>query len=726
MATNDLQTNLDIIDDFTKRLQVAVIGAEETTAKHEKWVEGMDSETIQTANGPIKTLRGIISEWQTKSDAAVNAAILGYDSQFQTKLVDFENEFINYLLTIGFEPAIIYQPGITLVRRSQTIAYQGVTYYWGGSLPYTTNGNFSSEPSWLIAPISGGIEIPSFSFSTGGTLVRPSQTVLGSDGEWYFWGGAFPKVIAPSSTIDTAGGIGTNKFRTSSGVVPSRSTFRLLSGMSGFTLNDGSFEYGATITSSTQTLVHFGTGKIWRWGGSVPKIVPPGSTPSSAGGLGQNLWNELLSPSSLLTSRESLRRSYSEIGLNLVNGSFELGGTISATSDVLLLESNGVAYSWDGALPKVVAPFSTPNSSGGIGSGLWLNRDQDSLRKQLSSSTKGATLVQMSRGNKNVDEGVLSSGIVRGNDAYNFSVSGASFNRYLPLSSSWSIASGVNNFPINTFTISAATGSPFDVEITYKGSKIGTLLCGVSKNLASDGVTVGAEVAADKSTVSLGAPCSFMVDFDNSNAITQDSRYFGSSKFSCSISAAGQITITHPQRRLMQIPLVQHTTILGSEKYRVHNIVSSNQTSFSFYLVTEAKGKISYGTSWSITDSIWGSSDVSMSYDAASGTLTVTHPAVLGTPSLTVDALWNGTPMHVQIKESTTTGFKVVFTKFDGTFPALSNALGIYFNRGMSAVSKTATGKIHVYLGNVQVDMSDFSYQNGSFWSLGVMRDDTV
>lgn len=34
---NDLQTNLDIIDDFTQRLQVAVIGAEETTAKHEHW-----------------------------------------------------------------------------------------------------------------------------------------------------------------------------------------------------------------------------------------------------------------------------------------------------------------------------------------------------------------------------------------------------------------------------------------------------------------------------------------------------------------------------------------------------------------------------------------------------------------------------------------------------------------------------------------------------------------
>ncbi|ARK07986.1 hypothetical protein phiA829_166 [Aeromonas phage phiA8-29] len=295
MATNDLQTNLDIIDDFTKRLQVAVIGAEDTTAKHEKWVEGVDSETIQTANGPIKTLRGLIVEWQLKSDAAVNAAILGYDSQFQSKLVDFENDFINYLMTIGFEPAVIYQPGITLVRRSQTVSNQGVAYYWGGSLPYTTNGNFASESNWLIAPINGGVEIPQISFITGGLLTRKTQSVLGSDGEWYYWTGAFPKNIPAASTVDSAGGTGPNKFKLASGASPLRPLIKIVATTAGFVLSDGSFEFGATLTSSSQVLAEFNTGKLWKWEGALPKVVNVDSTPSSSGGVGVNLWNEVVS-----------------------------------------------------------------------------------------------------------------------------------------------------------------------------------------------------------------------------------------------------------------------------------------------------------------------------------------------------------------------------------------------------------------------------------------------
>lgn len=419
MATNDLQTNLDIIDDFTQRLQVAVIGAEETTAKHEKWVEGTVSETIPTENGPIKTLRGIIAEWEQQSDAIVNAAILGYDSQFQTKLTDFENEFINYLLTIGFEPAIIYQPGITLVRRSQTVAYQGVTYYWGGALPFTTTGVFASEPSWLIAPIVGGIEIPQMSFASGGTIVRKTQSVLGSDGEWYFWTGSFPKVIPASSTLESAGGVGLNKFRLASGTVPLRPLMKIVATAAGFVLNQGSFEYGATITSSSQVLSEFGTGKLWKWDGPVPKIVNANSSPVTSGGVGFNLWNEVTSatgtsgagitisenpptgvgsghrwfcttdgrtyirypdgdsvqwveesPQNSVADgmepriRESLRRSYAMAGYNLVQGSFEAGGVLLNSNDVLVYDANGKAFSGVGPFPQVVAPDTDPSGGG--------------------------------------------------------------------------------------------------------------------------------------------------------------------------------------------------------------------------------------------------------------------------------------------------------------------------------------------------------------------------
>lgn len=66
------------------------------------------------------------------------------------------------------------------------------------------------------------------------------------------------------------------------------------------------------------------------------------------------------SSSTKVLTRESLRRSYAEAGFNLVEGSFEAGGTLTAATDVLLQESTGATYAWTGALPKVVAPGFDP------------------------------------------------------------------------------------------------------------------------------------------------------------------------------------------------------------------------------------------------------------------------------------------------------------------------------------------------------------------------------
>lgn len=46
-----------------------------------------------------------------------------------------------------------------------------------------------------------------------------------------------------------------------------------------------------------------------------------------------------------VTSREALRRTYAEAGYNLVNGSFEAGGTLVKPNDVLLQEHTGKAFS---------------------------------------------------------------------------------------------------------------------------------------------------------------------------------------------------------------------------------------------------------------------------------------------------------------------------------------------------------------------------------------------
>lgn len=67
----------------------------------------------------------------------------------------------------------------------------------------------------------------------------------------------------------------------------------------------------------------------------------------------------------------SLSSAIDQISWIVVN-SFELGATITVRNQALRYTATGELYRWDGALPKVVAPGSTPETSGGIGDGAWL------------------------------------------------------------------------------------------------------------------------------------------------------------------------------------------------------------------------------------------------------------------------------------------------------------------------------------------------------------------
>ena len=125
----NINENLAIIDEFTARLQDAVIGAEQTTTKHQYWTEGPHDGTIETQQGPMKTLRGLIADWQTDADVEVTNAISGYDGEISLKLEDYDLQFIQHLLTIGFEPAVQYAAGINISRYSQTVTFEGLTYY---------------------------------------------------------------------------------------------------------------------------------------------------------------------------------------------------------------------------------------------------------------------------------------------------------------------------------------------------------------------------------------------------------------------------------------------------------------------------------------------------------------------------------------------------------------------------------------------------------------------
>jgi hypothetical protein len=88
-----------------------------------------------------------------------------------------------------------------------------------------------------------------------------------------------------------------------------------------------------------------------------------------------------------------LRRSYAEAGYNMVDGSFEEGGTLASTSDVLLHKASGIAYSWSSTFPKVVSAGSTPATTGGVGAGGgFTNRSGEMLRASVLKVTRSYPL----------------------------------------------------------------------------------------------------------------------------------------------------------------------------------------------------------------------------------------------------------------------------------------------------------------------------------------------
>lgn len=85
-------------------------------------------------------------------------------------------------------------------------------------------------------------------------------------------------------------------------------------------------------------------------------------------------------------------------------GDFATGCTLTNMRQTL--EYSGHEYSWAGAFPKVVVAGATPETSGGIGAGAWVDRTQDVLRGELSSAS-GAALVGFSGLKSTVAESIL-------------------------------------------------------------------------------------------------------------------------------------------------------------------------------------------------------------------------------------------------------------------------------------------------------------------------------
>ena len=103
--------------------------------------------------------------------------------------------------------------------------------------------------------------------------------------------------------------------------------------------------------------VFYPTDGYWySWNGKLPYVVPANSSPTPGGKKG---WGVVTRDERVL-AREALRRTYQEVGLNLVDGSFEEGVVLVNVNDVLLQERTGKVFS--GPAGPVVAGT---NPSGG-------------------------------------------------------------------------------------------------------------------------------------------------------------------------------------------------------------------------------------------------------------------------------------------------------------------------------------------------------------------------
>nr|UVX65296.1 MAG: Tail spike receptor binding N-terminal domain [Bacteriophage sp.] len=71
-------------------------------------------------------------------------------------------------------------------------------------------------------------------------------------------------------------------------------------------------------------------------------------------------------------TRELWRRALHDLGLTLVDGSFEEGAVLSYTTDAIWHMDGAQCYTWAGTFPKTVPADSTPSTTGGVSTSAWV------------------------------------------------------------------------------------------------------------------------------------------------------------------------------------------------------------------------------------------------------------------------------------------------------------------------------------------------------------------
>lgn len=143
----------------------------------------------------------------------------------------------------------------------------------------------------------------------------------------------------------------------------------------------GSFLLGASVTTTDDVVFYETDGKYYGWGGTLPKVVPAGSTPATSGGVGALLWvdrTDLMLRSDLesggssideisnivdVSEFSSLKQIAAASGFNLVTGSFEKGATTTNPNDVVRYRSNNKYYRRNDGASVTVTAGSAPDAN---------------------------------------------------------------------------------------------------------------------------------------------------------------------------------------------------------------------------------------------------------------------------------------------------------------------------------------------------------------------------
>ena len=99
-----------------------------------------------------------------------------------------------------------------------------------------------------------------------------------------------------------------------------------------------------------------GDGNYYIWRGTLPKVIPASSTPSSTGGMSNTAWTPISSGNAFdLVAYDGTRYTN--------KGNFTAGVTVAKSTDVVMQVSTGWYYRYLGAFPHVIGPSEAPDSN---------------------------------------------------------------------------------------------------------------------------------------------------------------------------------------------------------------------------------------------------------------------------------------------------------------------------------------------------------------------------